>query len=254
MQTACRIVRISKSNGKFRTLYIPDEATKLKSINFLPELKAILLVHKKVDVNYAFEAHKNCALNAFQHVGYCYTLSVDIEDFFDSISEDSVAHLIPEEIRKYCFVDGFLRQGFPSSPLISNIAFAEVDAHLARLVADLPTSLIPVMYTRYADDLIFSYDDERLGEVILGFLPLVLGRYGFRLNKRKTRIQSSRHGRRIITGIGVDDYGIHPTRKVLKKIRAALHQENAASAEGLTEWARCKLPVVWRARWENSLF
>lgn len=248
-----RIVRISKRNGQFRTLYIPNDVAKLQSLKCLPELKAILAAHKTVDANYAFEPHKNCVLNALQHVGYRYTLSVDIEDFFDSVSEASVAHLIPEELRKHCFVEGFLRQGFPSSPVISNIAFAEVDAHLMRLVADLPASLIPVMYTRYADDLIFSYDDERFGEVILGFLPLVLGHYGFRLNERKTRLQCSHNGRRIITGIAVDDTGIYPTRKVLKKIRAALHQQNETSAQGLMEWARCKLPVVWRSKWERSV-
>ena len=46
----------------------------------------------------------------------------------------------------------------------------------------------------------------------------------------------------IITGVAIDDKGAHPTRKTLKKIRAAKHSGNNKSLYGLLEWSKCNPP------------
>lgn len=234
-----RVAKIPKRNKKFRMLYIPDSNTAAISKACIPRLRKILDDIRTADVSYAFESHRNCALNAAAHIGYAFTLSVDLEDFFDSITETSVKSVIPDDIRKICFTDGAPRQGFPSSPIISNIAMAKVDEKIIGLLARLERN---ARYTRYADDLTFSFDTPGLELAIVCALHPLLDQHGFKINTSKTCLQSAKNGRRIITGIGVSDDGIHPTRETRRRIRAALHQQNEVSAKGLQEWAKCKFP------------
>jgi len=192
-------------------------------------------------VNYAFQKGKNCALNAIQHIGYRHTLSFDLKDFFNSVSPAHVLNAIPGWLIKECFVDGAPKQGLPTSPLIATIAFLHYDAllleHLRRL-------RVEAVYTRYADDLVFSFDDARHAGKIRTVVRQVVERGGFKLNERKTKLQNATSGRIIVNGIAIDETGLHATRRTKKKIRAALHQKNASSAAGLIEWSKCKLPAL----------
>jgi hypothetical protein len=74
-----------------------------------------------------------------------------------------------------------------------------------------------------------------------------VGECGFEINHRKTRLQSSTAGRRIITGVGVGDDGLYPTRALKRKLRAAIHQKHGNSARGLAEVAKLKVPRGWDA-------
>jgi len=65
---------------------------------------------------------------------------------------------------------------------------------------------------------------------------------GFIINNNKTKFQNYKNGRRVITGVGVDNTGVYPTRKTIKRIRAAAHQDNEPQLNGLLEWSKCKLP------------
>ena len=51
------------------------------------------------------------------------------------------------------------------------------------------------------------------------------------------------------TGVGVDNNGVYPSRKTLRKIRAAKDQSNYSSLSGLLEWSQCKFP---KRRSENG--
>jgi len=82
---------------------------------------------------------------------------------------------------------------------------------------------------------------SEVGKVIF-LITNIVKNAGFKINKRKTKIQSADSGRRIITGVAIDNKGVHPTRRTLKKIRAAQHQNNTSSMLGLIEWSKCKLP------------
>lgn len=237
----CKIIRIAKTRSKFRLIYIPNPEYMAKLKSLLPELESILKHLEENSRNFAFSTGRNSALNAFQHIGYRYTLSFDIKDFFDSITVDHVSKLIPAEIIELCFVDGAPRQGLPTSPIISSIAFSPCDRKILYL---LEMCDIDAVYTRYADDLIFSFANKIDAGKINTLVRQALVEHGFSLNEKKTRLQDSNNGRVIITGIAVDDRGLHPTRRTLRKIRAAKHQRNTTSISGLSEWAKCKLPKV----------
>lgn len=176
---------------------------------------------------------------ALQHVGRPYVLSMDLENFFESITPLHVQHALDAPVIDLCFIGGVLRQGLPTSPVIANIAFLAFDE---AIVAALKRLKIDAVYTRYADDLVFSFSDGFIAGKIATVVKQIVERGGFKVSERKTRIQSARNGRVVVVGIALDARGLHPTRKTKKKIRAALHQGNTSAVKGLSEWAKCNLP------------
>lgn len=236
-----RIVRLAKGNGRFRELVIPSKEDRQRLRTLLPDLERILDRLDTQKANYAFQRERNCAQMALQHVGYRFTLSMDLEDFFDTVTFAHVEKWIPRELLLQCLVNGRLRQGLPTSPIISTIAFLPVDNRIARALQKM---LPGVVYTRYADDLVFSFDDRRIAGQIQTVVRQIVSDGGFRVHERKTKLQDARSGRILITGIGVGPDGLHATRRTKKKIRAALHQSNISSYDGLKEWAKCKLPGI----------
>lgn len=236
---SCRIIRLAKSKSQFRLIYNPNYEYKRYLKSLLPTLEKILENLNGRDLNYAFSHGRNSALNAFQHIGHRYTLSLDLKDFFDSIRKDHVSKLIPSNIIEHCFVDGAPRQGLPTSPIISSIAFSACDQ---KILKSLKSFKLDATYTRYADDLIFSFKNKADGGKISTLVRHALSEHGFHINERKTKLQDIKNGRVIITGIAIDSNGLHPTRTTLKRIRAAKHQNNKPSFTGLEEWSKCKFP------------
>lgn len=234
-----QISKIPKSRTSFRTIYKISESDKNILRMALPYLEDRMTSLDSNDLNYAFLKNKNCSLHAFQHIGYQYTLSLDIENFFDSVKKEHVSSVLHQNIIDLCFINGAPRQGLPTSPIISSIAFLPCDSLILKTLYSLR---IEAKYTRYADDLIFSFNNKNYSGKITTLVKQIIEEFGFKLNVRKTKLQNSRNGRRIITGIGVDNHGLHATRKSIKKLRAAIHQENSPSSEGLSEWVKCKLP------------
>lgn len=234
-----KIAQIRKGKHSFRSIYIPDAESKAHLKSFLPYLRWLASDSDPAGVNYAFVKHKNAVLNAFQHIGKQYCLSFDLMDFFDTVNRTHVASVISDEILSDCLVDGAPRQGFPTSPLIATIAFYRCDQ---QIMTALKALQIDCVYTRYADDLMFSFNRMQDAGKIRFLVEQVVTTNGFKLNKRKTRFQSARNGRIVITGVALDKDGVYATRKTRKKLRAATHQGNKASTKGLKEWAMCRLP------------
>lgn len=236
-----RFARIPKGVGAFRTICIPSPTFAKRLRACLPQLEAILAEADSTHSNYAFQRGKNCALMALQHVGYRYTLSLDLEGFFDSVTPRHVTNIIPPSLVEMCFVDGNPKQGLPTSPLIATIAFLPCDVQILWSLRSLG---IEAVYTRYADDLVFSFNNRRDVGKIKVLVEQIVQKNSFQLNRWKNRLQDLANGRIVVTGISVDSKGIHPTRKTMKKMRAALHQGNISCLAGLTEWSKCKLPLV----------
>lgn len=164
---------------------------------------------------------------------------------------------------KVCY-DGATRQGLSSSPAAANVAAIPLDKEIAVI---LPENSV---YTRYADDLTISSDSISDLMILRERIPVLVEKCGFKVNNKKTRIQSSQFGRRIITGIAVDDK-ITATKKIRKNLRAAKHnfgktirllsflnniklhkfagllaelnRKNILKLKGLNEWCQLKQPT-----------
>lgn len=115
---------------------------------------------------------------AAQHLGAQWTFSVDIENFFPSTPELLVNsrlqamgfnELGAKVISRLACFHGNLAQGAPSSPILSNICFSDLDQYLSDLAAIYQTRL-----SRYADDIVFSgvgYFPPQLKDDVLSLFP-----------------------------------------------------------------------------------
>lgn len=216
-----KVITISKHNGKFRKVFVPKSSYTEQLNKKRKYLNKILLERDECKVNHAFLAERNSVTNAMQHIGYRYCLQLDIEDFFDSITSESVKDIIDDKVCDLVFIDGVLRQGLPTSPIVSNIAFIPVDQAILKFVKKLDENIV---YTRYADDLTFSFNDIKFKDVIYKRVIKILDAFGFKINNKKTKFQKSVNGNIIITGVAVNGKGVFPTRKTKKKLRAIEHQ------------------------------
>lgn len=232
------IVDIAKGNGSTRRLYIPTPTYRVELAAAKPALLKVFDRHGGDCVDHAFAGGKNCVTNALCHVGKPLVLSLDMEDFFGHIRPRLVQTHLTSSFIALLFEDDAPRQGLLTSPLVSNLAMSPID----RRVTDLCRSLGDVTYSRYADDLTFSFVDPELAEVVQGGVSAILRSVGLTLNSKKTQLQNARNGIIHITGVALTNDGVRPTRRTLRRIRAAAHQKNERQLKGLKEWALCKLP------------
>lgn len=259
-----KVKKVRLSTGrKTRNIFIPDTLTKRFYRQLLPELYRI---HDKIalkSVAHGFLPGLSCVSQAISHIGYEYTLSLDIKDFFDSVRKEHLEKYIDTEKLDYLLIDGAPRQGLPTSPILANIALVDVDKKLNQslsllnfdnksdtnqciagqilTLADL--GLLPnsvqgksFVYTRYADDISISVNDPKVISNVINIVRDVFSNSGFNLNEAKTKVLSAKNGLRIICGVGVSSNDIHITRKTKKKIRAARHQKHYSSLLGLYAW------------------
>lgn len=261
-----RTARISKRNGDFRTIVIQDEKTRLALQRHLAALNSKA---KSIcgDVAHGFMPGRNPVTNALSHVGHRYTICFDLKDFFDSVTPSKVSGLLSKEEVAAVFVDPDdgkgLRaaQGLSTSPAVANIAGSRLDTAILRAI---DKAKLQVVYTRYADDLSFSFDAPDARTWLLKNIPVIASRCGFKINEKKTRFMPASAGRRVITGVSVGDSDIRPTRDARRRLRAARHHvrmkkaagkdavRDAMRENGLQEWCKLKTPSMKMAKIEHA--
>lgn len=114
---------------------------------------------------YAFIPGKNGIYDAASvHCGAKWVMSIDLRDFFHTITSEAVAVALigigyredqASKLSNLLTLNKHLPQGAPSSPVISNLVFSKTDFKINELIGGLN-----VKYTRYADDLTFSSRDD----------------------------------------------------------------------------------------------
>ncbi|WP_340073714.1 reverse transcriptase family protein [Leptobacterium sp. I13] len=197
-----RYYKIPKKNGGIRKIQEP-----------LPNLKNIQhwilynILYKINSSNYAKAYIKNKGLkdNLKFHKNQKKVYSIDIEDFFSTITYDKVYNIfkdvgysdtISKYLSKLCCLKEVLPQGAPTSPYISNLIMKDIDKEIGEYCIERN-----IRYTRYADDLTFSGDfDENELKVMVEDL---LSRKGFKLNNNKTKLMLNSQ-RQIVTGVLVN--------------------------------------------------
>ncbi|MDD5708826.1 MAG: reverse transcriptase family protein [Kiritimatiellae bacterium] len=243
-----RIVKIPKRQGTFRTLYVPSRREREAIRRLLPDIRTEAHTRCQPDVVHGFLPSRSPVTNAEMHIGWRYTLSFDLADFFDHVSSTTLARadFLPTPIERQILMPGDrARQGLATSPFLANIAGSALDT---AILFDIRSIGMPIIYTRYADDLDFSYDDAHVTTMLTFRIPLICTQAGFPINPTKTRLHSALSGRRIICGVAVDNSGLLPTRRTKRRLRAALHQGHTRQAAGLREWMRLKSP---RSRYDT---
>lgn len=164
--------------------------------------------------------------NARFHQRQEIVLSLDIKDFFPSISRRQVNRLflslgysrsVSATLAYLCTFEDALPQGAPTSPALSNIVCGHLDRRIAGYVLRMGAR-----YTRYADDITIS-GTFGVGPTIR-FVRRVLDECGFMLNEAKTRVMRQNR-RQEVTGIVVNERMRAP-REVRREIRQVLHYIN----------------------------
>ena len=239
---------VDKRNA-YKTFTIPRRHGRVRTIDApVPTLKYIQrLIHESLVRVYGphpavhgFRSQRSIITNANNHLGRRFVLNIDLEDFFPSISrkriygrlvaapyslDTKVANLIAALSTN---VYARLPQGSPSSPIIANIVASQLDRDLATLCGSLGC-----WYTRYADDITISttrdefppglakYPNARgTGQVIIGDrLTTVIDIQGFRINHRKSRLQSN-WTRQMCTGLVVNRNPPSPPRLYVRRLRS----------------------------------
>ncbi|AOY77880.1 retron St85 family RNA-directed DNA polymerase [Clostridium formicaceticum] len=147
--------------------------------------------------------------NARPHVNKECVITIDIENFFPTISFETIFRLfyyygytkeMSYVLAKLCTYEGKLPQGAPTSPYLSNIVSLKLDKRFNSLVNKL--SDLNASYSRYADDLTVSGDKK-----IVKYVPLfkeIIQDERFIVNEKKFRVQN-KPDRQMVTGIIVNE-------------------------------------------------
>ena len=179
-----------------------------------------ILIGKRVHYSaHGFNFNKSIITNAKMHIGHKAFLKIDLKDFFPSIPINWIINYFkqqgyPPKIAFYmaslCTLDDSLPQGAPTSPILSNILFYNLDKTLYKF-----SKKNNLIYTRYADDLIFSGDYISLK--FRNFVIFLIKKYGFKVNSKKTSLKINA-GQNIVTGVLVKD-SIFVPKKYKRKLR-----------------------------------
>lgn len=248
---------IRKRSGGRRFIYVPNRSlmTVQRWIN-----KYILKEVKPHGASHAFTKNSTIKKCALVHCGSAWLVKIDISDFFESVSEIQVyrgfrsmgyAPLVAFELARICTIRtpnhsprehfkqwrvraanqeiyaynqrllGYLPQGAPSSPLLSNIVMHECDMVLVQIAVKYG-----MKYTRYSDDLTFSSPNPELGRKTCTKLIFeayaALSKAGYRPNARKSTVVPPA-AKKLVLGLQVD--GIEPrlTKQFKDRIRQHIY-------------------------------
>ncbi len=218
-----RVALIPKRGGGQRRLLVPDPQTKALQRRLLRRVLSALRAH---DAAFGFERGKSIVDNARPHCQQAVVVRIDVVDFFPSTSAERVEAYFrrigwnqetARLLTRMTTHEGGLPQGAPTSPRLSNLMNYFLDVQLTRLAVRYRG-----VYTRYADDITFSFSRDRPRRVrgIIQKTRQILRRKGYKLNRKKLRILR-RHQRQTVTGLVVNEHPQLPrqTRRWLRAVR-----------------------------------
>lgn len=225
--------KIKKKSGGYREISQPTEkikdAQRIISNRFLSKCEVS-------DHATAYEAGSSIKDNAARHLSRDFLYKLDFKDFFPSITPDDLMSALEFQSIKLSSIERYLLERFlfkrdnnrlrltigaPSSPRVSNIVMLEFDQKVGEFCTKNNIS-----YTRYADDLTFSFDDmeksNEINKLVIGLLS-VMSYPRLLLNEKKTRLIGKGRSKRVTGIVLTHDNRISVGRYNRKKIRAMCH-------------------------------
>ena len=176
-------------------------------------------------ISHGYEKGLSIATNAEMHIKKKYVFNIDLKDFFPSINFGRVRGFFMKDknfrlnskvatiIAQIACHNNQLPQGSPCSPVISNLIVKQLDYALVKLAKKTNCT-----YTRYVDDLTFSFNGDSFPEEIAEEInPIFTKKYwrlgkeaksiiekaGLRVNVKKCRMQEN-IDRQEVTGLIVN--------------------------------------------------
>lgn len=249
---------IPKKSGGTRNIAAP------KPILKKAQRKILELILEQIPVSeyaHGFLKGKSIVSGADAHIKQPELLiNIDLENFFPTITFERVRDLFysfgysgyissllamictycertPIEIKgqiKYVKTsERILPQGAPTSPMITNILCEDLDEELSECLDDEYD--YKYTYTRYADDISFSFskdilDTEKLKE-IMHIIRNEIHSKGFKINKKKTRFLR-KNNRQCVTGIVINNEQLGVPKKWVKTMRAAIYNAKKLKEKG----------------------
>lgn len=216
---------IPKRNGGTRRLEIPDPKTLSMQRRILRRVLSRLKCHPAA---VGFESGLSIVDAAAPHVGMRVVIRIDIRNFFESTTRQRVEEFLrsigwDNDATTFFLMmvthNGHLPQGAATSPRLSNLVNARLDAGLQRVAEQFGGK-----YTRYADDITLSFNTRSSTKIrgIIQIVRRILKRAGYEMNGRKTRVLRS-HQRQTVLGLTVNAHVAVP-RATRRRLRAARHR------------------------------
>ncbi len=250
---------LAKRTGGARLLEAPKSRLKAVQRRILHEILDRVPTH---DAAHGFVKGRGIATHAATHAGRAVVVRMDLADFFLSIPRPRVSAMFrtygyaaetARTLAGLCtncaparggpapatwpspnatptvldiaalhrarqrYATPHLPQGAPTSPALANLAAFGLDVRLAAAAGS-----VGAVYTRYADDLVFSGDEafEARARRFVGVVKTIASDEGFEVNPRKTRVMPT-SVQQSITGLVVNTRATVP-RAAYERIEATL--------------------------------
>lgn len=200
----------------------------------------------------AFMPNKSLRDNARFHKNKKLLVALDIHDFFGSIHSGAVFGVfkgmgysisVSTMLMKLCTFNDLLPQGAPTSPMLSNLVFASADKKIFRYCRARN-----IMYTRYADDMVFSSNAIEANHLI-AYVTNQVNNLRLSINEEKTKVMG-RGMRQNVTGVVVNDK-LQVSRGYRKKVRQEVFYSLKYSLE--QHMQRVKGLPVWITKPEHYI-
>ena len=266
---------IPKKSGGTRHIAAPK--TQLKAAQ-RQVLEQILQKAEVSDLSHGFIKARSILTSAKTHrTSPDLLINIDLENFFPTITFERVRGLyqsfgysgyiasllamlctycerMPLEIKgetKYIKIsERVLPQGSPASPMITNIICRNMDKRIDGLCKKLGLT-----YTRYADDMSFSYmgDTENLAiGSFLNSINKIIESEGFHMKKEKTHILR-KNNRQYITGIVINNEEIGVPKKWVKILKASIHNAEKLKDSGGSVSNKTIYEISGKIAWLKSV-
>lgn len=246
--------QIPKRKGGLRSIASPKRTLRVAQQWVLENILRKIAPHSAAT---AFEPRASIVENAKKHLNQALFIRIDLKDFFPSLKFHRVKGLfqslgynagmatvlgllctdsarigakLGEDQFFVALGDRYLPQGACTSPTLTNLICRKLDKRLAQLC--LKQGWI---YTRYADDLMFSHADSQTDlKPMMGLVKKIVAEEGFVINPDKTLVMRP-HQRQMVTGLVVNDGELRVSKQDLKRFRAFLHQFDLDGKDKLSE-------------------